>query len=149
MPYSELRKGRYSQIGQVYSVTSVLKNRQSNLFHNFSCARLVIEEMKKLHETKQVSSIAWVIMPDHLHWLFSLEMRNLSNVMKILKAKSTIAINKHTGNNGCLWQPNFYDRAIRTDEDIKSIARYIVANPLRANLVTDIGQYPHWDASWL
>jgi putative transposase len=30
-----------------------------------------------------------------------------------------------------------------------SIARYIVANPLRAGLVERLGDYPHWDAVWL
>ena len=35
------------------------------------------------------------------------------------------------------------------DEDLKSIARYIVANPLRAELAQEIGEYPHWDSIWL
>jgi len=29
------------------------------------------------------------------------------------------------------------------------VARYIVANPIRAGLVDNIGQYPYWDAVWL
>jgi len=29
------------------------------------------------------------------------------------------------------------------------IARYIVANPLRAGLVSRVGDYPLWDACWL
>ena len=29
------------------------------------------------------------------------------------------------------------------------VARYIVANPLRAGLVTKIGDYPFWNAVWL
>jgi len=29
------------------------------------------------------------------------------------------------------------------------MARYIVANPLRAGLVERIGDYPLWDATWL
>ena len=29
------------------------------------------------------------------------------------------------------------------------MARYIVANPLRAGLVWDIGSYPHWDCIWM
>ena len=34
-------------------------------------------------------------------------------------------------------------------EDIKALSRYIVANPLRAGLVENIGEYSHWDAIWL
>ncbi|MFV3290267.1 transposase, partial [Pseudomonas sp. NY11955] len=29
------------------------------------------------------------------------------------------------------------------------VARYIVANPIRAGLVSRVGDYPHWDAVWL
>ncbi len=29
------------------------------------------------------------------------------------------------------------------------VARYIIANPLRAGLVGRVGDYPLWDAVWL
>ncbi|MGB7814803.1 MAG: hypothetical protein WBL28_00460 [Methylotenera sp.] len=48
-----------------------------------------------------------------------------------------------------IWQPGFYDHAIRKDEDIVAIARYIIANPIRAGLVKRVGDHPHWDAVWL
>jgi putative transposase len=48
-----------------------------------------------------------------------------------------------------LWQDGYYDRALRKEEDLQQIARYIVANPLRAKLVNKIGDYPLWDAVWL
>jgi len=38
---------------------------------------------------------------------------------------------------------------LRKDEDIKNIARYIVANPLRAKPVEKLDNYPLWDAVWL
>ncbi len=89
-------------------------------------------------------------MPDHLHWLFQLnEGCLLSRVMKTLKARSAIAINRYRGQGGSIWQRAYYDHALRKDEDIRNIARYIVANPLRAGLVKNIGDYPHWDCTWL
>ncbi|MCF6281296.1 MAG: hypothetical protein L3J28_03650 [Candidatus Polarisedimenticolaceae bacterium] len=44
---------------------------------------------------------------------------------------------------------HLHDRAIRKEEDLVAIARYIVANPLRAGLVKSIKDYPHWDCVWL
>jgi hypothetical protein len=58
-------------------------------------------------------------------------------------------INRHLNRAGSVWQKTYYDHAVRKDEDIKGISRYIVANPLRAGLVHDIGDYPLWDAIWL
>ena len=48
-----------------------------------------------------------------------------------------------------VWQRGFYDHAIRREENLRNVARYIVANPLRAGLVQQIGDYPLWDAIWL
>lgn len=48
-----------------------------------------------------------------------------------------------------IWQAGFHDHAVRREEDLAGIARYIVANPLRAGLVDAIGDYPLWDALWL
>ena len=83
-------------------------------------------------------------MPDHLHWLMQLgNTRSLSEVMNSVKSISSHRIGR------ALWQKGFYDYALRHDDDIKFIARYIVANPMRANLVKKIGDYPHWHAKWL
>ena len=38
---------------------------------------------------------------------------------------------------------------LRKEEDILEIARYIVANPLRAGLVKKLNDYPLWDAIWV
>ena len=48
-----------------------------------------------------------------------------------------------------VWQPGYFDRALRAEEDVREVARYIVANPLRASLCQYIGDYPLWDAGWL
>ena len=39
--------------------------------------------------------------------------------------------------------------AVRREEDLKMIARYIVTNPIRAGLVQKVGDYPLWDATWI
>ncbi len=106
--------------------------------------------MRVLHEASDVNSMAWVIMPDHIHWLFQLtENKSLSEVMKYFKARSAQQVNRYLKRRSKLWQNAFYDHAIRKDEDVKAIARYIVANRLRAGLVEHIGDYSLWDAIWL
>jgi putative transposase len=149
VPDYQLRIGRYSESYRAYFITTTLDQRQ-RYFTDFYCARLVVKEMRILHEAGDVNSLAWVIMPDHIHWLFQLtEQKTLSEVIKFFKARSAVKVNQYLNRQGTLWQKAFYDHAIRKDEDIKSIARYIVANPLRANLVEHIEDYPHWDAIWL
>ena len=71
MSYDALRKGRHSLHHQVYCITTVTRDRRP-LFTDLNTARLLVHELRRLHESKNVTSLAWVIMPDHLHWLIQL-----------------------------------------------------------------------------
>ena len=146
----DLRKGRVSTPEQIYLVTTVTHLRQP-IFKNFINARFVVRSLKYTEQSHQVTSLSFVVMPDHLHWLFSLQnFRSLSQVISNIKRKSAYQINQHNNITGSpVWQPGFHDYALRDEEEIKDVARYIVANPLRAGLVDKIGDYPFWDAVWL
>jgi len=90
--------------------------------------------------------MAWVIMPDHFHWLIQLEQQTLAQLMQAIKSRSTLTINRALNESGAFWQTGYHDRAIRDGGDLLPFARYIVANPLRNGLVDKIGDYPLWDA---
>lgn len=146
MPRDDLLKGRVSIPGHAYHITTCTEGRRP-LFQDFHNGRLLVTEMRQLNDANLVNSLAWVIIPDHLHWLFQLnEPLNLSEFVKKLKARSSLAINARIGRQGPVWQRGFHDHAIRSDEDLRAVARYIIANPLRAGLVKHIGDYPLWDA---
>ncbi|MBK5342334.1 transposase [Pseudomonas sp. TH49] len=142
------RLGRNSETGRAYFVTSVVYDRQP-VFSDWRTGRLLVAELRHAHEQGRAESIAWVVMPDHFHWLMQLNSGSLGAVVGAVKARCTQAVNRETGRRGRLWQTGFHDRAIRDGEDLKPFARYIIANPLRAGLVERIGDYPLWDACWL
>jgi putative transposase len=149
MAYDDLRKGRVSIPGQIYFITTVTANREP-LFRCLNTGRLVVDEMRRSEIEGRLSTLAWVLMPDHLHWLVALESgAELSAAVKIFKASSARRVNDFLQRRGSLWQRAYYDHALRGDEDIRKIARYIVANPLRAGLAEHIGDYALWDAIWL
>ena len=138
-----LRLGRFSQPNQIYHITFTTKNRAPTL-GVFENARIVINIFKQSDLKKHTTTLVFVVMPDHLHWLFQLgDNHQLHNLIKTIKSKASIQIGQP------IWQSGYYDHAIRKDEDILNIARYIVANPIRAGLVKKAGDYPHWDAVWL
>ncbi len=146
MTYNELRKGRVSLPGYVYSVTTVTERRLS-IFSDWRVGRLVVHEISR---APGADTLAFVVMPDHVHWLFALTGSvSLARLVGGFKGRSAHAVNAALGRSGRLWQPGFHDHAIRADEDARRIARYIIANPLRARLVERVGDYPLWDATWL
>jgi len=143
-----LRKGRYSEINRPYLVTAVTYYRKP-FFDNLYCARILINSFKSAHDSNFVESLSWVVMPDHFHWLFTLKTSSLSDVIHKVKGGSALQINQLNSTTGQIWQKGFHDHGLRREEDLRQISRYIVANPLRASIVGDIGQYPHWDSTWL
>ena len=132
----------------MYLVTAVVYQRRP-VFADLSLGRLLVAELKRANDADLATSLAWVIMPDHLHWMFELRDATLPHVMQQVKSRSTLAINQACGTKGAFWQNGYHDRAARAEEDLVKIACYIIANPLRAGLVERIGDYPLWDAVWL
>lgn len=143
-----LRQGRFSENGRAYFITSVIHERQP-VFADWQTGRSLVAELRRAHEQGVAQSIAWVVMPDHFHWLMQLQRGSLGEVIGGVKARCTHAVNRKTGRHGPLWQTGYHDRAIRDGEDLEPIARYIINNPLRAGLVDNLGDYPLWDAWWL
>ncbi|MCW8274647.1 transposase [Pseudomonas sp. PCH199] len=143
-----LRIGRRSEPGRVYLLTAVTYERQP-IFQDWRIGRMVVNEFRRAQEAGNATSIAWVIMPDHFHWLVELHNGDLPKLMQATKARSARAINLKRGQPERLWQKGYFDRALRWEEDLKVAARYIIANPIRAGLVDHIGEYPLWDAIWI
>jgi REP element-mobilizing transposase RayT len=145
---SQLRRCRYSETGRVYLLTSVTHNRQP-IFTDWKLGRLLVNEFRNAHCTGMVESLAWVIMPDHFHWLVELRDCQLPQLMRKVKSGSTLAVTRAKTEQFKLWQKGYHDRALRREDDLIQMARYIVANPVRAGLVKRYGDYPLWDALWL
>ena len=144
-----LRQGRVSLAGHYYVVTTGTYKRQP-FFRQWQIGRLVVAEMRRLQAENIVQSLAWVIMPDHVHWLLVLgESMSLSVMVQTFKGRTARRVNQALQRTGKVWQTAFYDHVLRRDEDVRTVARYIVANPLRAGLVAQLGDYPLWDAIWI
>ncbi|NEX22436.1 transposase [Thiorhodococcus mannitoliphagus] len=142
-PHSQdLRKGRFSEPGRAYHITTTTWRRQ-RIFGALQPARTLIQSLMLSDRLQRSQTLAFVVMPDHLHWLFVLRDGALKDVVGAAKSVAAHRI------GGRIWQPGYHDHALRQEEDLRTIARYIVANPKRAGLVERIGDYPHWDAAWL
>lgn len=145
---SHLRIGRVSHTNGIYLLTTNTLNRKP-LFSDWRVGRLVVEQFRQEQIRGTARSLAWVVMPDHFHWLMELQSGELKDVMRRIKSLSTHSINQMMQSSGKCWQQGFHDHALHREEDLKHLARYVVANPLRAGLVKRIGDYPLWDAIWI
>jgi putative transposase len=147
--YSDVLRGRTSINSQIYLVTTVTAHR-ARLFTNLYLGRILVRALHVPETAACATTLAYVVMPDHLHWLLQLHSgSNLSEVVWAVKGRSSFEINRARGVRGCVWQPKFHDRALRSDENLGAAARYVVCNPLRAGLVRELHDYSLWDAVWV
>jgi REP element-mobilizing transposase RayT len=139
-----LRRGRVSLPGHYYHVTCATVNRAA-LFTDWQRGYPVVDALRGAH----AQTLAYCLMPDHLHWLLKLSDRTLAQVVGRMKGRSARAYRSRVSGAHPVWQRGYYDHAIRDDEALINVARYIVANPLRAGIVSKMGDYPLWDSVWL
>lgn len=145
--YAALRKGRISAAGQVYFVTTVVKGRKP-VFREWAAASVACRVLNR--EVGGSRFVAWVLMPDHFHGLLQLgDDMTLAQVLQLYKGRVAIGVNRQLQRAGPLWQDGFHEHAMRREEDLEQIARYIVDNPLRAGIVASRRDYPYWNAEWL
>jgi len=81
---------------------------------------------------------AWCTMPDHIHLLLSDE--NILDFVRLFKGK-LIPAARLLNPRRRLWQRSFYDHAVRMEEDLFEVARYIWHNPVRAGMVDRPADY--------
>lgn len=146
--HAALRKGRHSIAEQCYLVTFTTYRRLPHFTHPapaMAAARALTDP--RLWERSQL--LAWVLMPDHWHGLLTLGAgEDLPRVMQRLKANSARRV-RELRPGVRVWARAYHDHAVRTQEALPDIARYVVCNPVRAGLVRRVGDYPFWDAVWV
>jgi REP element-mobilizing transposase RayT len=88
-----------------------------------------------LFDSERFLMHSWVAMPNHVHVLISLvEGGSLEKVIGGWKGYSSKDINVVMGNEGSLWQKDYFDRIIRDWEHMFRVAKYIRRNPEKAKL---------------
>jgi putative transposase len=100
----------------------------------FACLARVIRERRA---ERHFLLTAWVFLPDHWHAIFfPPHPLTISDVMESIKVGSTRRINIARAERGLLWQPRFFDRALRTVKEYNQKVEYIHLNPVKAGFVT-------------
>ena len=135
--------------GHAYHLTVSTYSRRP-WFADFYAARAAIRALNDPLTLQGSRAWAWVLMPDHFHALIQLgPADDLTGLVTRVKSASGRAVNRVLGRTGPVWQRAYHDHALRSEEDAKTVARYIIMNPLRAGLVRRASEYSHWDAAWV
>ncbi|MFC2095870.1 transposase [Candidatus Bipolaricaulota bacterium] len=85
---------------------------------------------------------AYCLMTNHYHLLVETPNANLSRGMRHLNGVYTQSFNRKHKQSGHVFQGRFKSRLIEKESHLLEVARYIVLNPVRAEMVDHPGQWP-------
>ena len=105
-------------------------------------AQLVIDSLRYGQDSLGHYTLhAFVVMPNHVHLLLTphVEVPKLLWSLKGITAKRANQILGFTGR--AFWQEESYDHVVRNGKEFDRIRGYIEANPVRAELAAEAGEY--------
>jgi putative transposase len=86
----------------------------------------------------------FVIMPDHLHLLVTLQGDvTIEKAMQLIKGGFSYRLKRDFGYQGEVWQRGFSDVRIRDGQSFLMYRAYIVQNPVKAGLVDSAEHWPY------
>ncbi len=101
--------------------------------------RQVVQECLLRFDGQRLRLHAAVIMPNHIHLLLEPLVGNeLSELLKGIKGASARKANQALGNTGtAFWMDESYDHIVRSERQRQHLVRYMMENPIKANLPAD------------
>jgi putative transposase len=123
---------------EIYFITINCKQRFANQLTLPNIADAIFETVQHRQEKYLWWPYLFLLMPDHLHALLSFPpsdkpMRGIVTKWKEWTCKQI----------GIIWQNDFFEHRLRHDESRREKADYILANPVRAKLVTRPEDWPY------
>jgi len=89
----------------------------------------------------------FVIMPEHFHVLATVpEQLTVERFAQLIKGGFSFRAKRELGFTGEVWSQGYYDRRVRTDEELQSIRHYIRQNPVARDLAQRAEEYP-WSSA--
>ncbi|BAF72254.1 conserved hypothetical protein [Sulfurovum sp. NBC37-1] len=85
----------------------------------------------------------YCLMSNHYHLLIEITQQNLSKFMRQLSMGYSIYFNKKNKRTGHLWQGRFKSWYVTDEAYFYTLMCYIEQNPLKANMIEDIREYPY------
>jgi REP element-mobilizing transposase RayT len=111
-----------------------------------------VERLSTLVPETQTICFAWVLMPNHAHFLLRSGPGGVSQLMRRLLTGYAVSFNRRHQRHGQLFQNRYKSIICQEDVYFKELVRYIHLNPIRAKIVPDLGgldKYPYCGHSTL
>lgn len=141
--------------GQVFFFTVVTDQRQPILTTDLG-RRVLRGAIQETRGNLPFESIAWVLLPDHLHTIWELPESDTdySTRWRLIKTAFTktwrrlggsvtrLSQSRQRRGERGVWQRRFFEHTCRDERDFQRCFDYIHVNPLKHNLVERVSDWP-------
>ena len=133
-----------------FFTVNLLDRRQTLLVDYIAILR---EAVAATHRDYDFTIHAFVVLPDHLHAVWSLPPNDydFSTRWRLIKTRFAKALPKQerltaaraARNERGIWQRRFWEHLVRDEDDYMRHIEYCYINPLKHRLVTRVRDWPH------
>ena len=132
--------------GGTFFFTLVTKNRYP-FFSDPEKVAIFGQEIRAYRITRPFRVDAIVVLPDHIHCLWTLPEgdSDYSTRWRLIKQAVTKKIHslENDGTSASIWQPRYWEHQIRDATDFRSHVEYIHYNPVKHGLVESVRHWPY------
>jgi REP element-mobilizing transposase RayT len=123
---------------EVYFITITCQRRGRTQLTHPELAGPPLDTVKLRHERFIWFASIFLLVPDHVHTLLSFppSRNTVQQIVTMWKRWTARQM-------GIEWQRDFFEHRLRSDESWREKADYILANPVRKGLVTEVSQWPY------
>lgn len=136
--------------GTYFFTVNLLERRRDLLVRHVEALRSAVRETRK---RMPFHIDAWVVLPDHLHCVWTLppgdvDFSNRWKAIKIRFARAIPATERRSavraarGERG-IWQRRFWEHAIRNEADYARHVDYVHFNPMKHGHVRKLADWPY------
>lgn len=110
--------------------SKLLDNGYGSCILRQSDVRKAVSDCLKYFDGCKYDILAYVIMPNHVHFLFKLKGETtIYSVMHSIKSFTAKKINNILQHSGSVWMKEYFDRIVRSERHLTSCINYIRDNP--------------------
>lgn len=127
--------------GAIYHITS-RGNARANIFLADDDRNLFLEILSTVVSRNGWLCHAYCLMSNHYHLLIETPSPSLSRGMQLLNGIYTQKFNRQHKRSGHVFQGRFKAILVEKESHLLELARYVVLNPVRADMVGSAGDWP-------
>lgn len=146
MQYRRARVG-----GATYFFTVNLADRRAKLLTDY--VDDLRESVRKVRQAHPFEIIAWVVLPDHMHavWTLPADDADFSKRWNQIKGTFSRSLPKGEALSASragrrergIWQRRFWEHLIRGEDDLARHVDYVHYNPVKHGYVKQAGEWPY------